>query len=490
MKNKFLTFILSLLLFPNLFAQCDPDTEPPVIATDSIIISCQLYNFETAPNPTVSDNCDDAPTLELIDQYIDDDNICMDDNFSDGATYITSTWEATDATGNQSTAERVTVILNTTEFTFPSDIEWTTAQVVANPNVLFPTELTDDLTTTGSGIPNLDFAYCNYAISADTDTVTTCGIGFMHLQRTWVVLNWCTNSLISEDSNGDDNVQNIVVGDPSNMAPTAVCFSGLVVELAPLDTDGDGQVDECFVELFAQDFNNNSSDDTTPAEDLIFYFNDNPEELVMSFNSSDIGPNEITIYVGDADGCVSTCTTALFLEAGHPNCMGIVDYSILGNVSTIQNEGIKDVEVNISGSILLTDANGNYDFGPIGSSGGASFSCYKNNDPSNGVTGSDLIIMRQHILTIAPIENPVYLLAADVNNNGAITTADVVAARQVILGNATSFPNNTSWRFYYGDIATGEITETIVLNISSNSDTYVDFTGYKVGDVNGDAVPE
>jgi hypothetical protein len=87
------------------------------------------------------------------------------------------------------------------------------------------------------------------------------------------------------------------------------------------------------------------------------------------------------------------------------------------------------------------------------------------------------------------IENPVYLLAGDVNNNGAITTADIVAARQVILGNADSFPNNTSWRFYYGDIETGEALETLSFNYNGG-DAQVDWTGYKVGDVTGSAEPE
>lgn len=602
MKNKFLIVISSFFLIPNLFAQCEPDIQPPVIATDSIIISCQLYDDETAPPPTVSDNCDNAPSLELINSSTDDDNACVDDNFPNGVIYITRTWEATDAAGNQSTAERVTAIVNATEFTFPTDVNWTPAQVDANPNVLFPSELTDDLTTTGSGIPNLDAFHCNYALSSDTDTVTTCSIGSMYLQRTWVVLNWCTNSLILEDSNGDDNVQNIFVGDPNtsptascidtlnleffaqdndgdgqidactlnliaaqfnngssdnetpnedllfffnnnpteNIAffsgnnlgennivlyvqdaegctstcstilnltaplnvpcsetpvcedgtpPTALCSSGLVVELIPTDTNGDGQIDYCFIELFASDFNAGSFDDTTAAEDLIFYFNSNPEDIVMQFSGSNIGSNNLTIYVGDADGCVSTCSTVLFIESSNPNCEAMLDYSLGGNVSTIQDQGIKDVEVNINGATFLTNVAGNYNYGVLDESG-FTISCYKNNNPSNGVTAADLIIMRQHILTITPIENPVYLLAADVNNNGAITTADLVATRQVILGNATSFPNNTSWRFYYGDIETGEILETINVLSNLNSDLQVDWTGYKVGDVNGSADPE
>ena len=271
--------------------------------------------------------------------------------------------------------------------------------------------------------------------------------------------------------------------------PTAQCVGGLVVELLFVDSDGDGSPDDCLVELFARDFNADSFDDTTPTEDLIFYFNANSADSIMQFNSSNIGPNEITIYVEDTDGCVDSCATLLFIEAGNINCIGgDPSYTLTGQVNTIENEGINEVEINVSGSTLLTNVSGFYDYGFI--EGGFTMSCYKNNNPSNGVTGADLIIMRQHILTIASIENPVYLLAADVNNNGVITTADIVAARQVILGNATSFPNNTSWRFYHGDIETGEILEQIVVPFNSNSDIEVDWTGYKVGDINGSAEPE
>jgi hypothetical protein len=183
--------------------------------------------------------------------------------------------------------------------------------------------------------------------------------------------------------------------------PTAQCVGGLVVELFVVDTNGDGFPDDCIVELFAQVFNANSFDDTTPSEDLTFYFNDNPEEQVMLFNGNDVGQNNLTMYVGDTDGCVSTCTTVLILEspAGSSGyCGSITEHTLTGYVKTIQEEGIKDVEVSINTSTVLTNVNGAYDSGFFINGGGTfSLSCYKNNNPSNGVTGADLIIMRQHI---------------------------------------------------------------------------------------------
>lgn len=268
--------------------------------------------------------------------------------------------------------------------------------------------------------------------------------------------------------------------DPEQV-PTAQCVPGLVVQILAIN--------DCTIELSAQNFNDNSFDDTTPSEGLIFYFNDNPEDFAIEFDGSNIGINDIIISVQDTDGCVSTCSSYLFV-ASDAICHNIPEYSLFGNVSTIQDEGIKDVEINLNGvTTSFTSTNGSYDCG-FTAAGSYTMSCYKNDNPSNGVTGADLIILRQHILTITLIENPIYLLAADVNNNGAITTADLVAARQVILGNSNSFPNNTSWRFYHEDIETGEIFETFNFNYNGGDFDQINWTGYKVGDVNGNAEPE
>jgi hypothetical protein len=83
------------------------------------------------------------------------------------------------------------------------------------------------------------------------------------------------------------------------------------------------------------------------------------------------------------------------------------------------------------------------------------------------------------------------MIAADINNNQAITAADLVAARQVILGMATSYPNNNAWAFVdasYTFPANWSLTDgyPAVSNFNNiAADQVADFVAVRVGDVNG-----
>ncbi len=75
--------------------------------------------------------------------------------------------------------------------------------------------------------------------------------------------------------------------------------------------------------------------------------------------------------------------------------------------------------------------------------------------PTQGVTTFDLVKLQQHTLNVLPLDNqPFSLIGADVNNNGFVTTFDIVEIRKLILGIYNKFPNVGAWRFiprYYLD---------------------------------------
>ena len=116
-----------------------------------------------------------------------------------------------------------------------------------------------------------------------------------------------------------------------------------------------------------------------------------------------------------------------------------------------------------------------------------------NDNPLNGVTTFDLILITKHILGVSYLNSPLKLLAADVNNSGSITTIDLISLRRVVLGVEQEFPNNTSWRFLDEDFDFPYpdnpwrtlIPEAVSINnLSAIEAGNVDFIGYKVGDVN------
>ncbi len=58
----------------------------------------------------------------------------------------------------------------------------------------------------------------------------------------------------------------------------------------------------------------------------------------------------------------------------------------------------------------------------------------KNDNPLNGVTTFDLVLISKHILGIEPLVSPYKIIAADATGTGSVTTFDIVELRKLILG--------------------------------------------------------
>lgn len=96
----------------------------------------------------------------------------------------------------------------------------------------------------------------------------------------------------------------------------------------------------------------------------------------------------------------------------------------------------------------------------------------KADNPLNGLTTYDLVLISKHILGIEPLMCDWQLTAADINCNGSITTFDIVTGRRVILGIDPELPCGP-WRF--------KPDSALLSNGNCQS-----FTGVKLGDVNAD----
>jgi hypothetical protein len=118
----------------------------------------------------------------------------------------------------------------------------------------------------------------------------------------------------------------------------------------------------------------------------------------------------------------------------------------------------------------------------------------KNDDPMNGVSTFDLVLIQKHILGIDYLNTPYKIIAADVNHSNSVTTLDMVELRKIILQVYTEFPNNTSWRFVdasyvFADPANPFATvfpEIVSIN-NLSEDEQANFVGVKIGDVNNSA---
>ena len=137
-----------------------------------------------------------------------------------------------------------------------------------------------------------------------------------------------------------------------------------------------------------------------------------------------------------------------------------------------------------------TNSAGEYLLCPCAGCDSFALTPYKNNDPLNGVSTFDLVLINKHILGTETLNSPYKIIAADANNSRSITTFDIVELRKLILGIYTTLPNNTSWRFIPEDYTFPNPLnpfQFVLPDSSTVPPSTRDFIGIKVGDVNGNA---
>ncbi|MCC6281708.1 MAG: hypothetical protein IT262_13965, partial [Saprospiraceae bacterium] len=185
---------------------------------------------------------------------------------------------------------------------------------------------------------------------------------------------------------------------------------------------------------------------------------DNPQTTV-TFTGCDQETNFVEVWAMDLSGNVSMCETNILVVDNSGTCE-CFDYLIEGStcVSFLpQGDCVEYAEVTAeatyqnSDTLNLTNvSNTSSPFTfllPIGPPAKVVITPYHNEDPLNGVSTYDAVLMQKHILNIEPLNSPYKMIAADINRSGAITTFDIVLMRRVLLGIDQNFYNNTSWRF-------------------------------------------
>jgi hypothetical protein len=173
------------------------DKFPPTVTCTDVSIEC-FQSPNLASLPILIDNCDPNPTLYLVEEVINNDDIC------NGVT-IVRTYLGEDADGNTSNSCQQTIIVNTPPPpTFPAPVSLDCAAVMADTSLLNPTN---------TGLPNVaQGLYCPYTFSYSDDILPECGSSYRIL-RSFSMMNWCTGQVVTQGANGNSNVQAIEVLD-------------------------------------------------------------------------------------------------------------------------------------------------------------------------------------------------------------------------------------------------------------------------------------
>jgi len=262
------------------------------------------------------------------------------------------------------------------------------------------------------------------------------------------------------------------------------------------------------VRINAKVFNAGSYDNCTQPQNLQYRIEVQPfatpapsvpplgADTAYVFTCDDLGLNVVRIWVGDEDGNWDFCETTIIVQnnAG-ADCEDDLGGIIAGMIITEGHETVEKVDVRMEGQQsgnYMTGNEGMFEFTNIAR--GTSFAIRPSrvDEARNGLSTTDLLLIQRHILGLEDLNSPYKLLAADVNQSGAITGADLVEIRKVILNNSSEFSNGPSWKFVKKDYrfydeqnpwSENYPQEMMVLNFNGNV-PMVEFVGVKMGDVN------
>jgi len=185
-----------------------------------------------------------------------------------------------------------------------------------------------------------------------------------------------------------------------------------------------------------------------------------------TFDESQVGEDYICIVTDFQTG--NSCWSEFdVIASGQPYEICVFDF---------EGGGVKDVEL-IWG--VTTGDNG---CSEISTGPGAQISPSLFDNQVNGVDDIDLLIMREYILSINPNIMGEQILAGDINNNGDITTLDLVLLEKALLGEYDMY---ASWVFIHGeyDFQVGEMPTNFNQYITIGDDSNYDFRGIKIGDL-------
>lgn len=267
--------------------------------------------------------------------------------------------------------------------------------------------------------------------------------------------------------------------------PQASCRD-INIDLMAMNGGGMAQITAAMINLA-------STDNCTPAHKLLLSVT--PEV----FTCDELGPNEVQLTVTDEAGNFDVCFAIVNVQDNMNVCPGNLNGTIQGFVKDATLEAVEDVEVTIdpvNGLKMMTGNNGFFQFANLNAGQGYLIQPMKDDNPLNGVSTYDILLIQKHLLGIKALSSPYRIISADVNRSENISVADIIDLRKSLL-NAAPFANNTSWRFIPSDYVFANPFNPLKeawpehIEIKSLPETgwQSNFTGIKVGDVSGDATP-
>lgn len=296
------------------------------------------------------------------------------------------------------------------------------------------------------------------------------------------------------------------------LKPTPICHDNVAIELGTLGTAmmqatavDAGSFDNCTTKdklkirirvltdsTIIKNDNVQVNPDTLPS---MYTFVCPPKQIPSGFATN----WAVQLWVGDEAGNWDYCNTIVNVQDNmkacnyDPNEMRPLEVGL----QSIKGNGIANALVKLEGTKTMngySNTSGKVTFNDLLVAGNYNVTPELNDNPLNGVSTYDLVLMSKHILGVQPFTYPYQYVAADVNKTNSITIADVVELRKMILVLQNGFTKNKSWRFVDATYTfptnnplVNAIPESIsIANVARQPN--VNFLGIKVGDINNSNV--
>ena len=279
--------------------------------------------------------------------------------------------------------------------------------------------------------------------------------------------------------------------------PTPVCIHGIAASIHP----SSGQIT-----LPAWVYDVGSWDDCTDSEDLIFTFSSDLSHTHHTWTCDDLDGEieqtlEIEIWVTNQYGHQNHCVTYIKVQDNQEACPDTAGVTIVvsGQVITPGAIPVEEVVMVVENDFQTyylsgkTDGDGQFTLNvPVEEE--LLLSGQYTDDPLNGLSTYDIVLIHRHILGISPLGGPYERIAADVNDDGRIDMLDIAQLRKLILGSYYQLPNNSSWKVIADDPPEmdREVPEhrlVVELDKAVRDVGGKDFVAIKIGDVNASHQP-
>ncbi|MEO6190150.1 MAG: hypothetical protein ABIO44_07080 [Saprospiraceae bacterium] len=280
-----------------------------------------------------------------------------------------------------------------------------------------------DLATVSSPC-KMPYIIHNTSTYADTNTADASGFYPVGMHKFYYIAEYaCGKELKCE----------ITITVLPKIPPVPYCKVGVIVDLMPVDSDGDGTFDEGMIDVWAKDLDHGSYH-PCGKQNLNFSFSSDVNDKSRRFTCKEIGENEVEIWVTDINGNQDHCITKIIIQnnIGIPNCKKFTSPKYDLNISlhhSLRNEmveqaTINSVDMNAHTTQLATNiGSGNYVFKDLINLNQQllSFSLPESPKPN----AEDFKWLSKYISGEIAHPTAYQILAADINNDALIDVEDI-----------------------------------------------------------------